>query len=217
MKLFFYFVRHGETEFNKVDRLQGFCDSPLTEQGKQEARQARDALKEIPFTRAYSSSLPRALDTAKIILENHDISLTPMEELKEYHYGSFDGQYIKDIMDDIRARSVHDSFLDVGGDDEHTLQERMNRGFEKMIQESQDGDHILVVSHGYYGMHTIKFFFGLNPREIPPGKNAKGMIFPNGGIMKFAWEDGWQLISLPSAPEDFVDEDGSVVEISSTK
>ena len=68
MKVTFYFVRHGETLFNRKGRIQGVCDSPLTGNGIKQAEKAGEALKEIYFDRAYVSPSERAMDTAELIL-----------------------------------------------------------------------------------------------------------------------------------------------------
>ena len=57
MKL--YFVRHGETEWNTQRRFQGRKNSPLTEKGEQQAKNIAEVLRNIPFTRLYSSKRAR--------------------------------------------------------------------------------------------------------------------------------------------------------------
>ena len=83
MSITFYYVRHGQTQFNLWRRLQGMCDSPLTEKGISDARRAEKALREVPFDRAYCSSSERCIDTASIVLERHNVTLKPMKALKE--------------------------------------------------------------------------------------------------------------------------------------
>ena len=61
-------VRHGETDWNKEGRFQGQIDIPLNETGKNQAQKASNFLKSIDFNKAYSSSMSRPLETAKIIL-----------------------------------------------------------------------------------------------------------------------------------------------------
>ena len=55
-----YFVRHGETEWNRMRRIQGQLDVPLNETGSKQATLVAEALKDIPFARAFSSDLQRA-------------------------------------------------------------------------------------------------------------------------------------------------------------
>ena len=66
----FYLMRHGQTRFNLQGRIQGACDSPLTELGIEQAKAARRYFEEegITFTRVYSSTQERACDTAELAL-----------------------------------------------------------------------------------------------------------------------------------------------------
>ena len=49
MELKFYFVRHGKTLFNLKGRMQGWCDSPLLDEGIQQAENVASALRNVPF------------------------------------------------------------------------------------------------------------------------------------------------------------------------
>lgn len=64
-----YLMRHGQTFFNQEGLVQGACDSPLTELGQNQARQAGDYLKEqgIHFGQLYSSTQERASDTLELV------------------------------------------------------------------------------------------------------------------------------------------------------
>lgn len=65
-----YLMRHGKTFFNQEGLVQGACDSPLTELGQEQARQAGAYLKErsIRFGHLYSSTQERASDTLELVL-----------------------------------------------------------------------------------------------------------------------------------------------------
>lgn len=56
-----YIVRHGETDWNRTRKLQGQSDVPLNETGLKQSMLVGEALKEVPFVRALSSDLQRAL------------------------------------------------------------------------------------------------------------------------------------------------------------
>jgi len=73
-----YLMRHGQTFFNQEGLVQGACDSPLTELGQEQARQAGAYLKErcIRFGQLYSSTQERASDTLELV-SGRLVSLKP--------------------------------------------------------------------------------------------------------------------------------------------
>ncbi|XP_041935255.1 fructose-2,6-bisphosphatase TIGAR B isoform X1 [Alosa sapidissima] len=91
------FVRHGETQYNKDKLLQGQgIDTPLSEVGLQQAEEAGQYLRELHFTKAFSSNLQRAQQTAEIILRNNihspGIGLISDALLRERGFGIAEGQ-----------------------------------------------------------------------------------------------------------------------------
>ena len=87
-----HFVRHGRTVLNEQRRTQGSADSPLTPEGREGARAARDHMASWPITRAYLSPQGRVQQTAGILLEAHpDATPVYLEGLREYDYGVYDG------------------------------------------------------------------------------------------------------------------------------
>lgn len=86
-----YIIRHGETDWNVVKRLQGRSDIPLNEEGKRLARVTADALADIPFTRIYTSPLLRAKETAMIIKGDRDIPVIEEERIQEISFGIYEG------------------------------------------------------------------------------------------------------------------------------
>lgn len=91
----FYFVRHGETYFNFLGRMQGWSNALLTEEGIQDVHRSGRGLADIEFDAVYTSDLKRTIDTAKIILEENHFSeglkIIEMPEFREVHFGSFEG------------------------------------------------------------------------------------------------------------------------------
>lgn len=92
-----YLIRHGQTEYNAAGIVQGWCDSPLTAEGKAGAAQTGNAIvqAQIPFAAAYCSTSPRTAATAQIILQHaQQPHITPvaLDDLREYHFGSFEQQ-----------------------------------------------------------------------------------------------------------------------------
>ncbi|WP_242703705.1 histidine phosphatase family protein [Candidatus Enterococcus moelleringii] len=95
-----YLVRHGKTWFNTMNQVQGYSDSPLTEEGEEQAKLVGEGLKDVEFTSAYSSDLGRQRNTAKLILEQnqHDVpQIIENNGFREKNFGSFEGQSNDDM------------------------------------------------------------------------------------------------------------------------
>ena len=66
MKKTFYLMRHGQTLFNLRRKIQGASDSPLTDLGIEQAKEAGEYLKDVDFDHYYSSTSERASDTLEL-------------------------------------------------------------------------------------------------------------------------------------------------------
>ena len=71
MAITVYFVRHGETYFNRFARLQGWSDTPLTEKGEMDAKKIGQVLADLRIDYLFSSDLKRAVDTARLLIADH--------------------------------------------------------------------------------------------------------------------------------------------------
>ena len=94
-----YLVRHGETDWNQAGLLQGQTDIALNAQGLEQAREAAERLKEVPFEIAFCSPLIRAKRTAETIIGDRKITLTTDERLRELNFGPWEGVDIRSIKD----------------------------------------------------------------------------------------------------------------------
>jgi len=86
----FYLVRHCSTSWKKFGYLS-FTDLPLSEEGRREAREAANVLKQLEFERIITSPLSRARETAEIISEITAKEVSEDEGLKEVNVGIFEG------------------------------------------------------------------------------------------------------------------------------
>ncbi|MCL2564551.1 MAG: histidine phosphatase family protein [Defluviitaleaceae bacterium] len=172
-----YITRHGETEYNKEYRAQGWSDSPLTKEGRDIAAKLGQGLKGIKFDMVYSSSSKRAMDTAQIIMDNMGINL-PLHrdpDLRERGLGKLEGQVLgagpwykaNEVAEaagqkgklDLDALDYHYENIDL-----HTkvevekpyelenfdeFKKRLKKGADNIIAKAPDGEsNILIVSHG---------------------------------------------------------------------
>lgn len=84
-------IRHGETEWNVQRRIQGHTDIPLNETGRAQALAMAFNAAHQRFQAIYSSDLARALETAKALAAREDHAVRPLPQLRERHYGLFQG------------------------------------------------------------------------------------------------------------------------------
>lgn len=143
MKL--YVVRHGQTDWNLNNFLQGNTDVGLNETGIIQAKEIKEKLKNIDFDLCYSSPLSRAYDTAKIICDGKvDIKLD--NRLEERELGEFEGKH-KDFYDGKFYWNLKINSSDKGVESPKNLLARV-ASFYKDILSKHNNETILIVSHG---------------------------------------------------------------------
>ncbi|WP_289628193.1 histidine phosphatase family protein [Listeria ilorinensis] len=149
-----YFVRHGKTEWNLTGQMQGWGDSPLVEEGIRGAEAVGTALSDVAFEAVYTSPSKRTQDTARLILGNEEAELHLLEELREMHFGSWEGvrvaeldvQFPEERHEFMTSPATYDASAN-GGETYYQLEKRVLAGMEKIVQAHTEGN-ILVVSHG---------------------------------------------------------------------
>jgi len=90
-------LRHGETDWNRVDRIQGWGDIPLNERGREQACAASQFLaRQYPHVdRVVSSDLPRAAETAEAVVATQafaDLDVEYDSRWRQRHYNVYEGQ-----------------------------------------------------------------------------------------------------------------------------
>lgn len=140
-------MRHGQTRFNLQKRIQGACDSPLTEEGISQANAARKYFEEkgIHFDIVYSSTQERACDTAEIV--SGQTNYIRLKGLKEWDFGAFEGQ--QEFLNPPLQPKVGygDYFETYGGESNTTVAKRMYETITEVMKETPF-ETILMVSHG---------------------------------------------------------------------
>ena len=92
-----YFVRHGETDWNKRKIYQGHTDIPLNEKGIKQAEGAANYLKDKQIQVVYASDLKRAFKTGEIIAGPHNLQPIKDSRLREINFGAWEGLDYKGI------------------------------------------------------------------------------------------------------------------------
>lgn len=150
--LHLYFTRHGETEWNVQNRMQGHLDSNLTNNGVRDALLLGEKLENTNFGAVISSPSLRTLQTSKLIIGKRDLPLKTDERLREIHLGSWQGKTIDEIqkMDSYRYDCyVHHPqlFTRDAGEDFDDVKIRLE-SFLESIEETYPSGNLLIVTHG---------------------------------------------------------------------
>jgi 2,3-bisphosphoglycerate-dependent phosphoglycerate mutase len=152
-------VRHGESEWNKLNLFTGWRDPDLTETGIEEAKHAGKLIREtgIHFDIAYTSALVRAQNTLKLILEElgqTDLETIRDQALNERDYGDLAGLNKDDARKKWGEEQVHvwRRSYDVPPPGGESLKDTAARTLpyyeEKIWPDLQAGKNVLVAAHG---------------------------------------------------------------------
>lgn len=146
-----YLMRHGQTEYNLQKLVQGQCDSPLTELGRAQARQAAQWYidHDVHIGYACSSPLGRAHSTLEIVLaEVPTFAEVPHADepgIIERSYGIYEAGPVSNMP--ITPWNTHDMLADCGGDRELEARARIVEALTRTMDE-HPGEDILAVAHG---------------------------------------------------------------------
>ncbi|MRX56602.1 histidine phosphatase family protein [Bacillus idriensis] len=131
-------VRHGETEWNRLGKLQGRTDIPLNLQGKLQAQECRKYLRDFEYEIVISSPLKRALETAQIINEGEKSQVLVMKEFIERDYGDAEGMTIEERQLAFPDKNYPNQ------ESREFLNERITNGLTKINQDYSDSNIVLV-------------------------------------------------------------------------
>jgi 2,3-bisphosphoglycerate-dependent phosphoglycerate mutase len=170
-------VRHGESEWNRLNRFTGWKDVGLTEEGATEAHRAGAMLKATGyrFGSAFTSTLKRAHNTLDIILDEIGQGKIPTLKaaaLNERDYGELVGINKEEARKRWGADQVHiwQRSYDIappGGESLRDTALRVVPFFEKWIlPELQKGKNVIVVAHGNSLRSLIMELDRLSPEEV---------------------------------------------------
>lgn len=179
MKKKLYLMRHGQTLFNCQHKIQGWCDSPLTEEGIRQAQKAARILKErgVAFDHAYSSTSERCCDTLEIVT---DRPYTRCKGLKEQFYGELEGESER-LNRHLTPKDCETFYLQYGGESSNTTKARMVKTLTR-IMERPDHESVLAVSHAGSCYNFLRNW------QDPAEELKKG--FSNCTIFVYDFEDG---------------------------
>ena len=151
----FYFLRHGQTDWNLEIRFQGHSDIPLNATGLEQAADAAQRLKNVAIDCIVSSPLIRALKTASVVAEAKRLPVHIDSRLMERDFGGIDGQHIMDVkrLHGVALEERTERIMPPDAETREQLHGRIQQSVDDWLTR-RPGEKLLFVAHdGVY--HAI--------------------------------------------------------------
>ncbi|HVL99612.1 MAG TPA: 2,3-diphosphoglycerate-dependent phosphoglycerate mutase [Egibacteraceae bacterium] len=188
-------VRHGQSTWNAENRFTGWVDVPLSEAGWVEARKAGERLAAagVRVDRAFTSTLVRAIETGRTVLEalgQPELAQVEAWELNERFYGALTGRNKDEAREEFGEEQVHiwRRGYDVdlpGGESLKDTTARAMPYFERVIlPATYEVDVVLVSAHGNSLRAIVKDLDGLDADAVTR------LEIPTGVPLVYELEDG---------------------------
>jgi broad specificity phosphatase PhoE len=144
-------VRHGHTPLNshgKEERLRGWLDIPLDQQGLQEAVDTAQQLAAYPVTAIYSSDLKRARQTAESIHQSTKASIITTDELRPWNLGVFGGQLLREIIPFLNLLNANPEMPAPNGESFHQFYDRYSSRLKAILDLAEKSSgYVVAVTH----------------------------------------------------------------------
>lgn len=182
-------IRHGETEWNSQQRMQGHSNSDLSSVGQAQIQALGEWMKNVPFDHIYSSDSLRAKQTAEAITQFSEHELKIDLRLREKNLGVFEGLTSEEARE--RHPEVFRLFKTAGSkyviDEGESTQQLQDRALEIVneIRIKHPEERVLLVTHGGFIRVVMKHSLGLS-LETPTR-----FLIRNTGVFRLEWEDKW--------------------------
>ena len=147
-----FLIRHGETEWNAIGKLQGSSDIKLLPEGIEQAHLLAEHAPFHAVDAIYSSDLLRAVTTAEILAEKFGLPVIKERGLRETSFGDWEGRFLSDLAKENpkgfeQFFTKPDKVQPPNGETFLQSQARIMNALDEIIADNED-KNIIVVSHG---------------------------------------------------------------------
>jgi len=190
-----YLARHGESDWNVERRWQGHADRPLTDRGRDQARELAARLDGVELDAVYASDLRRAWETAEAVASSKGLEVVRIPELREVDVGSWSG-CTRDECEErfpeafARWRAGGSGWDD--GESYEAMGERVVAAIRRIAGE-HPGAAVLAVSHGGPIRAVHAHALGV---DIATHRHT-GPVEPNARLSAVSVEDGRLFLLEP--------------------
>ena len=187
-------IRHGETEWNSQQRMQGHSNSDLSEVGRAQIQALGELMKNESFDHIYSSDSLRARQTAVAITQYSEHTLQFDQRIREKNLGVFEGLTSTEAKE--RHPEVYRLFKTAGAnyviDEGESTQQLLERALEfiEEIRLRHPQERVVMVTHGGVVRVLMKHALGLSI-DAPTR-----FIIKNTGIFGLIWNKNWLVTQM---------------------
>ena len=187
-------IRHGETEWNSQQRMQGHSNSDLSSVGQAQIQALGQWMKNVPYDHIYSSDSLRAKQTAEAITQFSGHELKVDLRLREKNLGVFEGLTSEEASE--RHPEVFRLFKTAGSkyviDEGESTQQLLDRALEIVdeILVKHSEERVLLVTHGGFVRVLMKHTLGLSL------DSPTCFFIKNTGVFSLEWEDKWMVSQM---------------------
>ncbi len=185
-----YLIRHGETEHNRRQLLQGHAEIPLNDAGIQQASLLGERMRDLPLDHIYASDLRRTTMTAAILAAHTGVSLSYDMAYRERDPGELADKSYEEGM----AFFTDPLFEPPGGESVPTFATRVEAAFNSLIESEGDrGRNVAVVSHGMVCAAFMNICIGM------PIEQIAATTWPNTCLTIADYNGSWSLVEQGDA------------------
>jgi 2,3-bisphosphoglycerate-dependent phosphoglycerate mutase len=170
-------VRHGKTVLNSLDdseRLRGWLDVPLNDEGLEEAEQTARQVAQYPIAAIYCSDLLRARQTAAAIARLTKVTVISTSELRPWNVGSLAGKQVTAILEDLRQLELDPSRPAPDGESFLQFYDRYSRKLRRLLKTAdRSSGCIVAVTHVRNLLAAPTILQGGDKTKIPVRGGAK--------------------------------------------
>lgn len=164
-----YFIRHGQTEWNAIRRMQGQWNSDLSDLGRRQAQTNGEFLRDLDIQYLVASPLDRTRQTAEIINQHLDLEINFDDRIMEWDCGDWSGEMWDEVADKWpvefaawQADQFH--YRGPGCENYPDMIERATAFLEEL--HDLPYQRLAVVSHGMIGRVMVGVLLDLSPDEM---------------------------------------------------
>jgi broad specificity phosphatase PhoE len=157
-KMTIHIIRHGETSWNVLKKIQGHMDIALNDKGREQAKRLVKKLEKVSLSHCYTSDLLRATETAEIALNGSEIDTYKDRRLRERTFGKWEGKFFDDYY---AAGAIRGGEVET----DTSMQERLKEFITHIIQNHSD-EEVLVSTHGGVVRNLLALITDLDIEKI---------------------------------------------------